>query len=88
MVNTSYREPGRSASIVSGYVLDVRAIEVRSPAETGSGAHPASCRIGTGVLSPGLKRGRGVTLITHPHLVPKSRMSRSYTSSPKLLRGV
>jgi hypothetical protein len=27
-----------------------------------------------GVLSPGLKRGRGVKLITHPHLV--SRMSR------------
>jgi hypothetical protein len=35
-----------------------------------------------GVLSPGLKRGRGVTLTTHPHLVPRSRMSRSYTSSP------
>jgi hypothetical protein len=34
------------------------------------------------VLSPGLKRGRVVTLITHPHLVPRSRMSRSYTSSP------
>jgi hypothetical protein len=42
-----------------------------------------------GVLSPGLKRGRGVTLTTHPHLVPRSRMSRSYTSSPpKRLRGV
>jgi hypothetical protein len=25
-----------------------------------------------GVLSPGVKRGRGVTLTTHPHLVPKS----------------
>jgi hypothetical protein len=35
-----------------------------------------------GVLSPGLKRGRGVTLTTHLHLVPRSRMSRSYTSSP------
>jgi hypothetical protein len=32
------------------------------------------------VFSPGLKRGRGVTLTTHPHLVPRSRMSRSYTS--------
>jgi hypothetical protein len=42
-----------------------------------------------GVLSPGLNRGRGVTLTTHPHLVPRSRMSRSYTSSPsKRLRGV
>jgi hypothetical protein len=34
------------------------------------------------VLSPGIKRGRSVTLTTHPHLVPRSRMSRSYTSSP------
>jgi hypothetical protein len=42
-----------------------------------------------GVLSPGLKRGRGVTLTTHPHLVPRSSMSRSYTSSPpKRLHGV
>jgi hypothetical protein len=35
-----------------------------------------------GVLSPGVKLGRGVTLTTHPHLVPRLRMSRSYTSSP------
>jgi hypothetical protein len=32
-----------------------------------------------GVLSPGIKRGRSVTLTTHPHLVPRSRMSRCYT---------
>jgi hypothetical protein len=39
-------------------------------------------------LSPGLKRGRGVTLTTHPYLVPRSG-SRRYTSSlPKRLRGV
>jgi hypothetical protein len=25
-----------------------------------------------GVLSPGVKRGRGVMLTTHPHLVPRS----------------
>jgi hypothetical protein len=31
---------------------------------------------------PGVKRGRGVTLTTHPHLVPRSWMSRSYASSP------
>jgi hypothetical protein len=35
-----------------------------------------------GVLSPGLKCGRDVTLTTHPRLVPKSRMSTSYISSP------
>jgi hypothetical protein len=30
----------------------------------------------------GVKRGRGVTLTTHLHLVQMSRMSRNYTSSP------
>jgi hypothetical protein len=40
-------------------------------------------------LSPGVKRGRDVTLTAHPHLMPRSRMSRSYNSSPpKRLRGV
>jgi hypothetical protein len=46
-----------SGSIVSGYGLDDRAIEVRSPAEpkvqTGSGAHPASCTMGIGGPLPG-----------------------------------
>jgi hypothetical protein len=35
-----------------------------------------------GFLSPGLKRGQGMTLTTHPHLDPRSIMSRSYISSP------
>jgi hypothetical protein len=34
--------------------------------QTGSGAHPASCTIGTGGPFPGVKRGRVVTLTTHP----------------------
>jgi hypothetical protein len=33
-----------------------------------------------GVLSPGVKRGRGVMLTTHPILVPRLRNSRSYTT--------
>jgi hypothetical protein len=42
-----------------------------------------------GVLSPGVKPGRGVMLTTHPHLVPRLSMSRSYTSShPMRLHGV
>jgi hypothetical protein len=68
---------------VSDYGLDDRAIGVRSPVEakdyssilcvqTGSGAHPASSPWVPGVLSPGVKRGRGVMLTTHPHLVPRS----------------
>jgi hypothetical protein len=82
------RSRGSSVSIVSDYGLDDRAIGVRSPAgvkdfssslcvQTGSGAHPASCTMGTGGPFPGAKRGRGVTLTTHPHLVPRSRISRS-----------
>jgi hypothetical protein len=50
---------GSSVSIVSGYGLDDRAIEVLSPTEakdissslcvqTGSEVHPASCPMGTG----------------------------------------
>jgi hypothetical protein len=31
---------------------------------------------------PGVKRGRGVTLTSHSHHLPRSKMSTSYTSSP------
>jgi hypothetical protein len=59
-----------SGSIVSDYGLDDRAIEVRSPAgaedfssllcvQTGSGAHPASCTMGTGGRFPGGKARPG-----------------------------
>jgi hypothetical protein len=81
---------GSSVSIVSDHGLDDQVIGVRSPAgkkdfssslcvQTGSGAHPASCTEGTGGPFPGVKRGRGVMLTTHPYLVPWSRMSRSFT---------
>jgi hypothetical protein len=64
------REPGSSVSIVSGYGLDDREIEVRSSAgaedsssnlcvQTGSGAHPATCPMGTGVPFPGSKERQG-----------------------------
>jgi hypothetical protein len=33
-----------------------------------------------GALTPGVKRGRGVMLTTHPLLVPRLRKRRSYTS--------
>jgi hypothetical protein len=55
---------------VSDYGLDDRVIGVRSPAgaryfssnlcvQTGSGAHPASCTMGTGVPLPGGKARQG-----------------------------
>jgi hypothetical protein len=89
-----------SGSIVSDYGLDDRAIDVRYPRgqrifPLASVSRPAlgptqpPVQWILGVLSPGVKRGRGVTLTTHPHLVPRSRMSMSYTSSaPKRLHGV
>jgi hypothetical protein len=72
-----------SGSIVSDYGLDDRVTGVRSQVgakdfssifcvQTGSGAHPASCTMGTGAPFPGVKRGWGVTLTTHSHLVPRS----------------
>jgi hypothetical protein len=87
-----YGEPGRSVSIVSGYGRDDRAIGVRSSAEvkdfssilcvqTGSGAHPASCPMGTGGPFPRGKARPGRDADHSPHLVPRSIMSRSYTSS-------
>ena len=39
------------------------------PVNTGPGAHPASCTMGTGSF-PGVKSGRGVTLTPHSLLVP------------------
>jgi hypothetical protein len=62
--HTISRSRGSSGSIVSDYGLDVRAIGVRSPAgakdfscnpcvQTDSGAHPASCTMGTGDPFPG-----------------------------------
>jgi hypothetical protein len=48
---------------------------------TGLGAHPASCTMGTGSF-PGVKSGRGATLIPHPLLVPWSRKGRAITLLP------
>jgi len=40
-----------------------------APVQTGPGAHPASCTMGTGSFL-GVKRGWGVMLTPHPLLVP------------------
>ena len=45
-----------------------------APVQTGPGAHPASCTVGTRSF-PGVKSDRGVTLTPHPLLVPWSRKS-------------
>jgi hypothetical protein len=66
---------GSVVGIATGYGLDGPGIESRwgarfsAPVQTGPGAHPASCKMGTGSF-PGVKSGRGVTLTPHPLLVP------------------
>ena len=46
------------------------------PLQTGPGAHPASCKMGT-VSFPAVKCGRGVLLTTHTLLVPRSWKTRA-----------
>jgi hypothetical protein len=73
---------GSSVGIATDYGLDGPGIESQwgarfsAPVQTGPGAHPASCTMGTGSF-PGVKCGRGVTLTTHPLLVPRSWKSRA-----------
>ena len=69
---------GRELSLYSDWLLagwsgDRIPVGARfsAPVQTGPGAHPASCTMGTGSF-PGVKSGRGVTLIPHPLLVPWS----------------
>ena len=62
---------------------DLVPVEARfsAPVQTGPGAHPASCTMGTGSF-PGVKSGRGVTLAPHPLLVPWSWKSRAIPLLP------
>ena len=89
--HTSEGEPGSSVGIVTGYGLDGPGIESRwgarfsAPVQTGPGAHPASCTMGTGSF-PGVKSGRGVTLTPHPLLVPWSCKSRAIPLPPSGLQ--
>jgi hypothetical protein len=47
-------------------------VRFSAPVQTGPGAHPASCKMGTGSF-PRVESGRGVTLTPHPFLVPSSK---------------
>jgi hypothetical protein len=69
-LKTSNYSRAIDVGILADYGLDVRAIGVRSPAgakdfssnlcvQTGSGAHPASCTMGTGGPFPGGKARPG-----------------------------
>ena len=68
---------GSSVGIAIGYGLDGPGIKSRwgarfsAPVQTGPGAHPAPCTMGTGSF-PGGKSGWGVTLNPYLRLVPWS----------------
>jgi len=73
--------PGGSVGIVTELRAGRSGIEFRwgrdfPPVQTGPGAHPASCKMGTWSF-PGVKCGRDVLLTTHPLLVPRSWKSRA-----------
>ena len=72
--------PGGSVGIATDYGLDGPGIKSRwgrdfPPVQTGPGAHPASCEMGTGSF-PGVKCSRGVLLTTHPLLAQRPWKSR------------
>ena len=79
--------PCSSVGRATGYGLEGPRIESQwgrdfsAPVQTGPGAHPASCTIGTRSF-PGVKSGQGVTLTPHPLLVPLAMKEYSYTSTP------
>jgi len=80
-VYLTFGGPGSSVGIATELRAGRTGIESRwgrdfPPVQTGPGAHPASCKMGT-VSFPGLKCGRGVLLTTHPLLVPQSWKSRA-----------
>jgi len=80
-----WRGPGSSVRIATGYGLEGPGIESRWRRDfshlSGPEAHPASCTMGTGCF-PGVKSGRGLTLTSHPLLVPWSRMSTAIPLLP------
>jgi len=62
--------PGSIVGIATGYRLDGPAgARFSAPVQTGPGAHPASCTMGTRSFL-GIKSDWGVTLSPHPLLVP------------------
>ena len=56
-----------------------------TPVQTGPGAHPASCTMGSRSFSR-VKSGRGVTLTPPPLLVPLIMKELCYTSTPPMGR--
>jgi hypothetical protein len=71
-INQRNGRPGSSVGIATGYGLDGSGIESRLgggrfsvPVQTGPGAQPAFCTMGTGSF-PGVESGRGLTQTLTP----------------------
>jgi hypothetical protein len=85
---TSANEPGSSVSIEPGYGRDDREIKARFPAEARDFSSNLCVQPAVGPTQPPVQRVAGVLSPgrdadhSPSHLVPSSRMSRSYTSSP------
>jgi hypothetical protein len=62
----------------AGWLGDRILVQARfsAPVQTGPGAHPAYCAMGTGSF-PGVNSGRSVTLTLHSLLVPWSRKGKA-----------
>jgi hypothetical protein len=86
MCTLMLRGPGSSVGIATDYGLDGPPTESRwgrdfPPIQTGPGAHPPSCTMGTASF-PGVDCGRGVLLTTHPLLALRSWKSRAIPLPP------
>jgi len=78
--------PGSSVGIATDYGLDgpgsnPGGVRDFPPVQTGPGAHPAPCTMGSWSFT-GVKSGRRVTLTPHRPLVPRSRKSRAIPLLP------
>jgi len=68
--------PGSSVGIATDYGLDGPGSNPGGNGIFRPGAHPASCKMGTGPFL-GVKCGQEVLLTPHPLLVPRSWKSRA-----------
>jgi len=79
MENTNSQQPLHYNILIS--INSLILLTFAKSVQTGPGANPASCTMGTGSF-PGVKSGRGVTLTPHPLLVLWSRKSRAIPLLP------
>ena len=87
-IHSCTQGPGSSVGIATELRAGRFGIESRwgrdfPPVQTGPGAHPAPCKMGTGSF-PGVKCGRCVLLTTHPPSSAAVMEEYSYTSTHPL----